>query len=321
MYDTDNTGDSEEMDFGHVEKCTTAELLKEIKNLYSKCYLDYEGMFYFVIEEPSSHVPSFVNVYLKFFDRDRQKLHTSHVPVFVCPKETTKPSFAIDKNTFILEDSDTWTILSLNKDWSARKSKYWRTRKSDLVNYFSIHLRGTGSALGKIRNGTPGDFHLKSSQGDLIEVHTTVLVPLWPFFAAAINSEMKEAAERVLQIQCPTSTLEVIVRHVYDQELDLQFDDALNLVETAQMYELPELLRIAIQSIKSRENTVEDLMTIWERSRTAENENLKRYCAQLMVLKPDELEDKVAKLKNEDLFALFMDVARLGKRGYAQVDQ
>lgn len=300
------------MTFGIQKSCTQAEFQEELEDLYSACHLKDVGTYYFTFGEQSSDDKKLFSVYLKFYDKDQQTLHTSSCKAFHFAKKP-EASIAIDRNTFIVgTGGDAWDIVTFNNEWSKSTFKKLRIGRSELAKYLSSTPK-LPSLLSKLRNGSPGDFHLKSTQGDMIEVHTTVLVPLWSFFAAAINSEMKEAVEKVLQIQCPTSTLEIIVRHIYDQDLELQFEDAANLVVVAQMYNLSELLEIAVTTIKNRENTFDELLTAWEKSQQAQNEELKRFCAKGMLAELVESEEKVEKLKKEDLLALFMDVARLSK--------
>ncbi|KAG5358529.1 hypothetical protein CJU89_5127 [Yarrowia sp. B02] len=108
----------------------------------------------------------------------------------------------------------------------------------------------------KIRTGTKGDFRLVSSEGESIEVHTAVLVPLWPFFEAAAAANMKETADKALEIQCPTSTLEVIVRFFYEQDLEMGFEEAENLIVVAQMYGVSELYDLAVSTVKNHDMSV-----------------------------------------------------------------
>lgn len=105
------------------------------------------------------------------------------------------------------------------------------------------------SSFPKIRPGTPGDFNIKSEEGDLVSVHTTVLKPLWSFFSSALQA-----------------TFEVIVRFFYDQDLNMNYSDAANFVVVAPMYDIPDpLLQQAIRFIEDRDMTVKEKLTVWKR--------------------------------------------------------
>lgn len=290
------------------KKCTQAEFQNEIKDLYSKCVLEDVGTFYFTYGELVKAQQYKVD--LKFYDSGKQTMHT----FFWAFSHSKRPhtTIAIDRDTFIFGEEQSWFILRLFDD--GKKTTHLKKiniGRSEVVKFLSPQPPKPESLLSKVRNGSPGDFELKSNEGDLIEVHKAVLIPLWPFFAAAISSEMKEAQEKVLEVQCPTSTLEVLVRHVYDQELDLKLEDAANLIVVAQMYNLPELLKVAVQTIKSRDNTFDELLTVWGKSQEAKNDELKSFCARNMTAELVQSEEKVAELSKEDLLALFMDVAKL----------
>lgn len=125
---------------------------------------------------------------------------------------------------------------------------------------------------------------------------------------------MKEANDKSLNLQCSTSTLEVIVRFFYEQDLKLAFVQAADLIVVAQMYGLSELLEIAITKIKAQKMDVQECLTAWERCQEAKNEELRKYCASKMkpmmsgLVGSGERLDKMAK---EDLLVLFMDVSTL----------
>lgn len=301
------------MKLGVQKPCSEAEFQQETEDLLSKCVLKDVGTFYFTFGGLSKGHTNMYDVFLKFYDSEEKVMHTSSSKAFSAMRREFT-TVAINTCTFLLGEKLTWKFVMLNKDWTSSKLILATLGNSELANLLYP------SKLRKVRHGTPGDFDLKSNQGDLIEVHKAVVAPLWPFFEAALNSEMKESQEDVLELQCPTSTLETIVRHLYDEDLELQFEDAANLVVVAQMYDLPELLITAISFIKSRKNTFDELLTAWEKGQEAKNEAVKSFCAKNMI---DELvasKDKLAKLPKDHLLDLLMDVAKLSETTESKKD-
>lgn len=262
------------------------------------------GPFYFVFGEPHGTDKGRYKVYLKFYASERQVMHTSSCSVFNYSKHPLS-IFAIDSHTFFMGTSQ---FLMLDEHWSSVVLSDAHIGREKLGRLLSSQPE---SQLGKLRTGSPGDFQLKSSDGDLIDVHRNVLVSLWPFFAAAVNADMKEADEKVLELQCPTSTLEVIVRCVYEQDLELEFTDAANLVVVAQMYGLPDLLEIATDTIESPKNSFDELLTVREKSQEAQNKGLKSFCAKHMKSAMVEQKEKIAELPKDDLLDLLMDIVKL----------
>lgn len=166
--------------------------------------------------------------------------------------------------------------------------------------------------LSKIRTATPGDFNLESQEGSLIPVHTAVLKPLWSFFSAALDCNMREAEEKTMKLSCSTSTLEVIVRHLYQQSLNMSFQNAADLVVVVQMYDLPKLLSLAVERIRRRDRTVGECLTVWVKSKEAGNDDLREYCARKLKDKMSELvecQGRIEKLTKSDMLLLFMDIS------------
>lgn len=295
--------------FGVQKPCTPQQLSLETKELYAKCVLSDMGTFYFVYskEEPKN---GRYQVMLKFYDNNNQVLHTSSTGVLSSGKTSQlTSSCAFDHCTFLIGPfSSGFHVVVLNEDWSSSKMMIPKDGRRDLA----MALLGD-SSLSKIRTGTPGDFELKSEEGESVSVHTTVLSPLWPFFSAALKADMSEAADKTMQLQCPTSTVEVIVRFFYDQDLGMSFDDAANLVVVAPMYDIPDqLLKQAVNFIKDRDMTVEENLTVWEKSVEAKNESLRKYCASKLKEKmPDVVksQERIGDWSKEDILTLLMDIS------------
>lgn len=223
-------------------------------------------------------------------------------------------SFAIDTYTFVFGTALWSQLCTLNEDWSIVSLTDLNLGRRVLGHELLKKLAKKQSNLPRIRTGTPGDFKLVSNEGESVEVHTVVLAPLWPFFEAAATSDMKEANDKSLKLQCSTPTLEVIVRFFYEQDLELKFAQAADLIVVAQMYDLSDLLDIAVSKIKSQTMTAEECLIAWEKCQEAKNEDLRKDCASKMKLMMSGIvgsSERIDKMAKEDLLVLFMDVSNL----------
>lgn len=166
------------------------------------------------------------------------------------------------------------------------------------------------TGLARIRTETPGDFWLKGDDGESTEVHSIVLKPLWPFFAAAIDSRMIEAEENSIDLPFPTPTIDVAARYLYRQSLEMDFDEAAHLLVMAQMYDLPELLSLAVERAKKEPLDAQKAILLWQKVFEARNEDMRGYS--LVEIKQMKLEISDSKLleglSREELLSLFVEV-------------
>lgn len=77
-----------------------------------------------------------------------------------------------------------------------------------------------------IRENATSDFVLKANGGEEIPVHKSVLEGLWPFFKSMLATNMKEAAQGFVAFDIPGTTLQVIVRYLYGEQLSMEFEEA-----------------------------------------------------------------------------------------------
>lgn len=293
--------------FGIQKPCTPEQLKEETKELYSKCFLKDVGTFYFTYGGPNQGKKGWFLVFLHFYDEERQVLHTSSQNCMIATREL-RPSFSVDICTFLVGYPENPAILVMARDWKTSKFKRVREGRRVLVEA----LVGE-SSLSKIREGTSGDFQLKSIDGSCIKVHTTVVAPLWSFFATALESNMKEAVNKTMKIQTTASTLEVIVRYFYEQDLKMTLQDAANLIVAAKMYILPELLEIATDFIQKQDLSAQEALTVWEKCKEANNDDLRHYCASKMKTKMPgvtQSRERIAKMTKPDILKLFMDISQ-----------
>lgn len=85
---------------------------------------------------------------------------------------------------------------------------------------------------------------------------------LEPLLKAAVGSDMKEASQNWVTLQCSTPTREVMARLFYEQDLKLEFPHAADLVDIALLYDIPDLLEIAILKIKAQQDLTVLLMDL-----------------------------------------------------------
>ncbi|KAG5356135.1 hypothetical protein CJU89_5853 [Yarrowia sp. B02] len=303
--------------FGLRSSCSPEEFEREIANLYASCTLEGVGDFYFAIEEDSRFV------YLKFYDAQKQILHKSSVHLFSLSGTSTSTrqevkAYALNKTTFLVGTSKWTGLCTLSVQWSTCIYTTVDSKKVPVglrvLRNGSKHSEQTSiskSGLSRIRNGTPGDFTLKSADGESISVHKVVMKPLWPFLAAAMDSMMVESTEDSIDLPFPTSTIEVAVSYLYGQKLSIKFKDAANLVVMAQMYDLPELLEIAVRNVKDTSMDIRQSLYLWKRAFEAKNDDLRDYSAgAVKILMPDMSKSELLDdLDKEELVALFVDVS------------
>lgn len=310
-------------DFGIKKACTKTELLSELTHVHSSCTLSGVGEFFFVHSSKPDGSPS-GNVYLKFYDSELGVLHSSQSCCFNHGEEEEEEggdseerieALAMNPHTFLIK-ADSWRGLCL-LDATWKKATYSPIEDADFLRMASF-FNGGGPAtevhrtgLARIRNGTPGDFWLKSNDGGTIDVHKTVLYPLWPFFAATVDSNMKESTNNSISLPFPTSTVEVLVRYLYGESLEMEFDDAANLLIMAQMYDLPELLSLAVSRTKCGTMDARQALLLWKKSFEANNEEMRSHStAKIKLIMPNISDSKLLDdLNREELVSLFMDVS------------
>lgn len=308
--------------FGQLSVCTEEQLTVETQYLFSSCALENVGNFYFVHSLNRNGRPS-KEVYLKFFDKELGLLHCSEPSCFSTEYSKDSPATiqtrAINPHVFLLTATSWKGVCILDAPWKfvafqvlgnaeiANMASFFKSRTVKVLPITDIHRTG----LARIRNGSPGDFWLKSDDGESIEVHKTVLKPLWPFFAAALDSNMKEASENSIDLPFPKSAIEVAVRYLYGQPLKMEFDQAANLLVMAQMYDLPELLRLATARTKSGTLDARQAILLWKKSFEASNEKMRSYAiVKVKQFMPEISDSKLLEgLDREELVSLLMDIS------------
>lgn len=300
--------------------CTQEEFDADIKgNTYATCDMPDGEIFYFVFGEPSPSRPDRHRVYITFYDKEGGIRYSNKSCGFSAEKSGALGVIEpLGYTHFLIMEQGCQNLVVLSDDWSS--ATYTRldagvlealgavARKYNADTQTSIQKTG----LSRLREGSEGDFRLKSREGDEIKVHKAVMAPLWPFFQGLLDSKMKEASDNVVELDTTKSTLEVIVRYLYGQELELTFPDAARLLVAAQMYDLPELLKIAVEKVISFNMDIEQAIMAWRLAFEAKNEKVQHHCAAkvhaLMSMCTD-FSQEVDDLSKEEIQQLFHDVS------------
>ncbi|KAG5355085.1 hypothetical protein CJU89_6910 [Yarrowia sp. B02] len=176
---------------------------------------------------------------------------------------------------------------------------------SDLT---SVHREG----LARIRETSEPDFALESAEGDKVQVHRSVMEGQWPFFRGMVNSNMQEASDKVVKLDMPKSTLDALVRYLYGERLALAFQDAANLIVSAQLYDLPELVDLATRRIFNESMNITQAVYLWHKSYEADNDELRGFAARVIseqMADMDDINDEVEHLKKNELVTLMHDIS------------
>lgn len=248
--------------------------------------------------------------------------HTAdHIGLVGTKNTTLSPDVAMDQNTFLIYGTPSAHLVCLDDTWLTHTIRDINisTLKSIIDTYTPVvtPTPTVQSALSKVRHATEGDFSFISEGGDVIKVHRPVIEALWPFFKGMVDSQMKEADENVAHLSMPTSTLEVVVRHLYEEPLEMGFDDAARLIIFAQMYDLPDLLAAATDVVKRARLSIGQAIFLWQMSFEAKNGELQGYAAAKianLMPKSKNFDEDVNGLEKVELVALFKDISgSLGK--------
>lgn len=118
-----------------------------------------------------------------------------------------------------------------------------------------------------------------------IPVHKLILYARWPYFRMIENSGMAESKSGTLFIPEPVAWVRALVEYLYTNEVsDLTVDNTTGLLILSNVYRLPELRERCLSWIQSCALTAEIAVTLWRRSKTAQEpvleHNAATYCLQ-----------------------------------------
>lgn len=296
---------------GKKTACTRKQFDKQIEGkLRAQCILKNVGTFYFVFGGVSREDSQGRHkVYLKFYNDEEGVVHKSAYALFICPRDHQGFCHAIDQNTFMLESF----MISMNEDWTKHNFIPMGPQdKTAFAAYLSDQTDVHKTGLSRIKRTADSDFTLESGDGETVAVHRSVMEGLWPFFKGMVDSNMEETSNKRVKLSMPKSTMDVLVRYLYGEELSLQFEDAANLIVYAQMYNLPELLDIATTEVKSVAHTIQQAIYLWCKAFEAKNEDVRGYSAgkiEGLIPKTSDFNGEIESLEKSEVVSLFSDVA------------
>lgn len=122
---------------------------------------------------------------------------------------------------------------------------------------------------------------------------------------------MTEVSEGYVKFPMPRTTLEVIIRYLYGQPLELEFEDASNLIVFAQMYDLPELLQLATVEVKKNILDLGQAVLLWKKGLEADNENIRDFATNIirdLISETDDFPAKTSHLEKDEQICLLQDL-------------
>lgn len=142
--------------------------------------------------------------------------------------------------------------------------------------------------LGKIRRNGNFDFEIVSQEGETVGVHTLVFASAWPFFKALMDSNMQETAEKRLLLPYPLAWIEPVASYLYEEPLEMSFEQALGVLVVSNVYDLPGLGEIAQKRILKEPLNVVKAALGWKRAFEAQCEDVRMYMAKWLRESVDE---------------------------------
>lgn len=300
-------------DWGHKTQTTPAEFEAYIdtRQIYSQCKISCNETAYFVFGEPSERDPQHYEINAISYCNRSKVMRKSRLLLFYAPTTETAQCVSTSPFCFVFtnSDNDTFGVNMLPTNGEFRVFDIGG-KKTDLLVFLSSQTAIKETGLARIRRSQPTDFTIQCSDGSL-GAHKLVLMSLWPFFESMIDSGLREASENVLELDQPKSTVAVILRYLHGEDLDLEFEDAANLVVVAQAYLLPELLQLVEEWLKLRNMDFKQALLLWRKSCEVDNDTLKALAAseiekQLPGL--GNLAEQVKDLSQEEFTQLMQDV-------------
>lgn len=115
---------------------------------------------------------------------------------------------------------------------------------------------------------------------DPIKVHMMVLFARWPHFSRIVSSQMNEYQNRKLYIPEPVAWVRKLIEFMYGDSIDgCNMEEAAGLLVLANLYELPRLRTLCIESISKIGISDHNAVTVWHRAVEADEEVIRRNAA------------------------------------------
>lgn len=113
-----------------------------------------------------------------------------------------------------------------------------------------------------------------------IKVHMMVLFARWPHFKRIMSSQMNEYHCRKLHIPEPVAWVRKLIEFMYCDSIDTcTVEETSGLLVLANLYELPRLRSLCIESISKEGISDNNAVVVWQRAFEAEEEVIRRNAA------------------------------------------
>lgn len=297
--------------FGKQTPCSRVEFDRFIASaeLYGKSEEDTVGTMYFVMRNHSE-------VYAVFYNEEHAMMYTTKEALHVT--DVPGEGIALSVLSFVLCDDYDSVLVTVSDDWSKiATSARITSKRYEVGKMLAEYTTANESGLAQVREKCATDFRIQCSDGEMVEVNKPVLAAVWPFFESMLSSGMRESSENTVRLEARKSTVEVMMRYLHGQHLDLIFFDAVELVVVAQMYQLPELLDIAERFLRSFDTSLSEAMTLWRKCYEAGNEKLRTLAVshiQLLMVDTEEFTRIISELSKDDMMLLLQDLAEEARR-------
>lgn len=255
-----------------------SELDKLILKAVLSCSLQQDqGTFYFLF----SHVDAGRRSRYTITFVDAEGKQSASLSFGLLVNDWLKNAIAINKDTVLIvpHEGAPFALVTTN-NW-----KSLTIPSSDSKEVLKTILYGLledkpacQTALARVRDNTHDhDFVIACNDGE-IPVHSVILKASWPFFEKLLDSNMKEATDKRLQLAYPKAWVEPLVSYSYGERRDLSFEEATGVIVTAAVYDLPALHSRAMCFIRQEPLDVLKATVAWKRAYEARNQALMEYC-------------------------------------------
>lgn len=235
-----------------------------------------------------------------------------------------KEVLEIYPDTFIVAVSNNVNFLVTKASLERlAKPSYDTLRVQALKHAYSMRINGLSQVRAKggfdfeLVTGGGGEDHVTSST---IPVHSLILRSNWPFFDAMMDSQMSESRDNRMEMPYPHSWVEALVSYFYGEPFDVEFSDATRLLILSDVYDIPELQRLAITRIRAEDLDMHKCLAGWKNAFEAQNAAMRSYFATFARKNWKTLEEStefLQKFTQQQAVELMLDVSRACVDGLA----
>lgn len=175
-------------------------------------------------------------------------------------------------------------------------------------------VRKAGHDLSDVRKMTDdADFKINCNDGNSVPVHSLIMKTYWPFFRAMMEADSVEKKDMQLNLEFPSTWVEVLVSYLYGQPVEMDFEQATGVCVLGDMYQLPELAEMATEVVTTTPSgklTLEEAISGWQNGHAARNEKVKTFLAKEIAQKKKD-EAGFENLTTEEMKQLYFDTLKV----------